>query len=189
MNLSRRQKAAAGAGFVAIAATAVLGGLNAQFTDRDATDVQTLQAGTVQVDLTEGAGWDTSGLLLAIDDTVSRDVTVTNNGNLALGSVVLSADTTGALADAVTVSISQDGTPVATDVAIGALTDYTLDLTDLAPGADSVLTFEYDVVGDPAGTTSGDREDFVANPDNQFQDTAMDITYTVDAVQRAGISQ
>lgn len=201
MKMNRRKKAAASAGFIALAATAVLGGTLAQFTDQDTTQAQTLKAGTVDVTLTEGANWDTSSLLLAIDDTVSRDVTVSNDGNLAVKSIVLSADVVdaagteavaghGNFSDAVEVTISQDGVALGAPVKLSAIADYNLDLTDaLAPGTDSVLTFDYEVVGDDAGTVQGAREDLVANPDNAFQDTNLTVTYTVDAVQRDGIAQ
>ena len=222
MKMNRRQKAAASAGFVALAATAVLGGTLAQFTDQDTTDTQTLQAGTVAVDLVEGANWDTSGLLLAVDDTVSRSVTVNNTGNLALGSIELSADVAdtagefgGNLSEAVTVTITQGADNVLADkVLVSDLAaGYDLDIADLAPGASDTLKFDYKVVATPAAgivddpTTTevdesaangtfvdgdyrvGAREDVVTNPDNAFQGAAMDVEYTVNAVQRAGIAQ
>lgn len=202
-NVSPRKKAAAAAGFLAIAGTAVLGGTFAQFTDRDTTAVQELQAGTVQVDLTEGANWDTSDLLLAIDDTVERDVTVTNNGNLDIKAITLTAnvvdtpglDSTANLSEAVTVTIDQDGTALAEDVLLSELDTYNLDLDGaLEPAATSVLTFTYKVVGTPGAGgafingdfTTGDREDFVTNPDNRFQDAKVAVDYTVDAIQRDG---
>lgn len=194
MKMNKRQKTAASAGLAVAAVTAVLGGTLAQFTDQDTTSDQTLTAGTVNVGLTEGANWDTAGLILAVDDTVDRSVVVSNDGNLNIKSVVLSADvadtgaTTAALSEGVRVTVSQDGTALVSDVKLADFTDQNLTLAagGLAPGDDATLTFSYEVVASELGTEGGARDDFAANPDNAFQGTSTTVDYTVDAIQRDG---
>lgn len=201
-----KKKVAAGL-LASLAVTAVLGGTFAQFTDRDTTAIQTLTAGTVMVNLEEGANWDTSNLILAVDDTLSRQVTAHNSGNLAIEHLVLSAsvtdtpglDATANLSEAVTVTIKRDGTVLADKVILADLNSYVLPLPDggLQPGESIPLTFEYEVVASPeegAATyarndhRAGAREDFSKNPDNRFQGASLSISYTVDALQRAAVN-
>lgn len=209
MQFNRRKKIAAATGMSAIAILAVVGGTLAQFTDSDTSVQQVLTAGTVEVDMAEGANWTNNLDNLAIGDTKATKIDLVNNSTLALLSINLTADVAdvagaggGELSDRVSVTVTQEkgatDVVLVNDIALDTLAaGYLLDLTGTAAGDDVELRFDYVVDGDPFAVL-GARDDDTdpvapgyqsANGDNAYQGSTLTVDYTIDAIQRDGVLQ
>lgn len=194
-----------------VAALALLGGSLAQLTDRDATAPQVLTAGTIQVGFDEGAEWITNLSNLAIDDTVERTVSVVNEGSLPVANLSLTPTVESApgpfggdLSEATRVSVTAPGGAVIprsfadplepsgfgfTTLASAEAGGWVIPLASpLRPGERLELSFAYEVYGDPQKTTNAGRgaRETTENSDNVYQGSSAEVTYTLDAIQRAG---
>lgn len=94
----KRKKVAAGLAVAAIAATAIVGGTAAMYTDSDVTETQTLQAGTLSIDVEEpngNPGFEIPIKPMAAGDTFQRYVNLKNTGNLPTNPLTLSQENGG----------------------------------------------------------------------------------------------
>lgn len=196
-NIKRHHKIAAAAGFTAVTCLSLIGGTLAEFSDQtDVPSTGVLSAGSVEISATTGANF-TDPVALAIGDTFSRTFTIVNDSTIPVTALKFKGVATevspglgASLAAAVNVDVLLDGN-YASSFNLDQLASGFSNGATIAPGDDVVVTLNYTMIGDggPHGFgewMSGERTDFVTNPDNAFQEASASIVYTVGVVQTPG---
>lgn len=195
VRLNRRQKIAAIAAASALGALSALGGTYAAFTAQAIAPAQTIQSGTVAIDMS-GGSFGTEIENTSPGDVSTRDITLKNTGSIAYSTVTMSQvnvpEFAGVnIADKYSVKVVR--LAIGTDAAWGTADDVP-DMT--TPVLNEITLPAYGATTPTLALTNSEKiagaathlrfiYTFDATANDTFQGKCSTITFTVNATQRA----